>query len=362
MYFYANDIFIYILYVIFMRLNNVILGVIVCFFVACTNYHTNILNGNNIVVNDFPKTDTLKSEKLALEILGLNVVHVVDTFLVGFKGTGIDHFFEIYSLPNLHYLGKYILAGRGPNELLTLQYHNQFQKKGEEITMWISDAAVNRRILFNLTKSLQEQKTVFDTVIYIPSFNCCFNQNDTLMSLFKYDGTNCKHILYNLERQTIESERFMFKDFPALPDLKSIFGGYLAIDPRGDKCVMAMSDVNQIGIFSNDLQECFSISYGEPIDIWSVLNTPDSLRIWYYSSVYCSSNYIYGLYINREARYWGEHDGCVQIHMFNYVGEPIARLVIPNDIVFFAVDEEHKYIYGVKRNEEVFRYDFRNAL
>lgn len=362
MYFYANDIFIYILYVIFMRLNNVILGVIVCFFVACTNYHTNILNGNNIVVNDFPKTDTLKSEKLALEILGLNVVHVVDTFLVGFKGTGIDHFFEIYSLPNLHYLGKYILAGRGPNELLTLQYHNQFQKKGEEITMWISDAAVNRRILFNLTKSLQEQKTVFDTVIYIPSFNCCFNQNDTLMSLFKYDGTNCKHILYNLERQTIESERFMFKDFPALPDLKSIFGGYLAIDPRGDKCVMAMSDVNQIGIFSNDLKECFSISYGEPIDIWSVLNTPDSLRIWYYSSVYCSSNYIYGLYINREARYWGEHDGCVQIHMFNYVGEPIARLVIPNDIVFFAVDEEHKYIYGVKRNEEVFRYDFRNAL
>ncbi len=362
MYFYANDIFIYILYVIFMRLNNVILGFIVCFFVACTNYHTNILNGNNIVVNDFPKTDTLKSEKLALEILGLNVVHVVDTFLVGFKGTGIDHFFEIYSLPNLHYLGKYILAGRGPNELLTLQYHNQFQKKGEEITMWISDAAVNRRILFNLTKSLQEQKTVFDTVIYIPSFNCCFNQNDTLMSLFKYDGTNCKHILYNLERQTIESERFMFKDFPALPDLKSIFGGYLAIDPRGDKYVMAMSDVNQIGIFSNDLKECFSISYGEPIDIWSVLNTPDSLRIWYYSSVYCSSNYIYGLYINREARYWGEHDGCVQIHMFNYVGEPIARLVIPNDIVFFAVDEEHKYIYGVKRNEEVFRYDFRNAL
>ena len=362
MYFYANDIFIYILYVIFMRLNNVILGVIVCFFVACTNYHTNILNGNNIVVNDFPKTDTLKSEKLALEILGLNVVYVVDTFLVGFKGTGIDHFFEIYSLPNLHYLGKYILAGRGPNELLTLQYHNQFQKKGEEITMWISDAAVNRRILFNLTKSLHRQKTVFDTVIYIPSFNCCFNQNDTLMSLFKYDGTNCKHILYNLERQTIESERFMFKDFPALPDLKSIFGGYLAIDPRGDKCVMAMSDVNQIGIFSNDLKECFSISYGEPIDIWSVLNTPDSLRIWYYSSVYCSSNYIYGLYINREARYWGEHDGCVQIHMFNYVGEPIVRLVIPNDIVFFAVDEEHKYIYGVKRNEEVFRYDFRNAL
>lgn len=345
-----------------MKLNNVIFGFIVYLFVACTNYQTNILNGNNIVVNGFPKTDTLKGEKLALEILGLNVVHVVDTFLVGFKGTGIDHFFEIYSLPNLNYLGKYILAGRGPNELLTLQYHNQFQKKDGEITMWISDAAVNRRILFNLTKTLQERKTVFDTILFLPSFNCCFNQNDTLVSLFKYDGTNCKHIIYNLKQHEIESDQFMFKKFPALPDLKNIFGGYLAIAPGGDKCVMAMSDVNQIGIFSNVSNESFSISYGEPVDIWSVLNTPDSLRIWYYSSVYCSPNYIYGLYIDKEARYWGAHEGCVQIHIFNYAGEPISRLIIPNDIVFFAVDEEHKYIYGVKKNEEIFRYEYGNAL
>lgn len=344
-------------------MKNFIVFVFLIFFgAACTNYHTNILVGTNIVIDGFPKSDTLKSEKLDLEILGLNVVYVVDTFLIGFKGTGIDHFLEIYSLPNLYSCGKYISSGRGPNELLTLQYDNQFQKNGEEITMWISDGAVNKCVLFNLTKSLRKQEAVFDTVIHIPSFNCCFNQNDTLMNLFRFDETNCKYMLYNLKQRRTESEQFIFKTFPALPDLKSIFGGYIAVNPEADKCVIAMSKVNQIGIFSNAMKECLSISYGEPVDIWNVLNMPDSLRIWYYSSVNCSSNYIYGLYVGRESRYWGKHDGYVQIHVFNYLGEPVCCLFIPDDIVFFAVDEEHKCIYGVKRNEEIFRYDLKNTL
>lgn len=328
---------------------------------ACKDYRTNLLDGANIVINGFPKTDTLKGKKLDLEILGLNVLYVADTFLIGFKGTGADHFFEIYSLPNLYPCGKYILAGRGPNELLTLQYEDQFQIKNGEITMWISDGAANKRVLFNLTKSIERQETIFDTIIHIPSCNCCFNQNDTLMSLFKYDETNCKQVHYNFKQRRMMSEQTIFKPFPVPPHLRPVFGGYIAAKPERDKYVMAMGDINQINILSNDLKQRFSVSYGEPRDIWEVLNTPDSLRIRYYSSLCCSSDYIYGLYINREARYWGTHGGDVQIHVFDYSGNPVSCFVIPNDIIFFTIDEKHKCIYGVKKTEEIFRYDFKKV-
>ena len=36
----------------------------------------------------------------------------------------------------------------------------------------------------------------------------------------------------------------------------------------------------------------------------------------------------------------------------------IAKIRIPDNIIYFAVDEKHRYIYGLKGNEELYRYKF----
>ena len=36
----------------------------------------------------------------------------------------------------------------------------------------------------------------------------------------------------------------------------------------------------------------------------------------------------------------------------------IARIRIPDNIIYFTVDEKHHYIYGLKGNEELYRYKF----
>lgn len=337
-----------------------IIFIILCLFlIACNNYRTNPFDAENIIISDFPRNDTIKGEKLNLEILGVNVLYVVDTFLIGFKASGIDHFFEIYSLPNFQYLGKYISAGRGSNELITLQYKNQFQIKENEITMWVADGAVNKCVLFNLSKSLKQGQAVFDTIVHTPYFDCYTYQNDSIFHLFKFDKTNFKCAQYNSIQHKIVAEQNLFKPLIPVPEMVDVLDLNFATDPDGKKYVIPMRHFNQINILSADLKQKISVSLGEPIDIRKVINTPDSIRIFFYSSAVCTSDYIYALYINQPYKNWDRHDNNVEIQVLKYDGTPLERMIISEDIIFFAVDEKDKCIYGVNRDENIFRYYFK---
>lgn len=332
------------------------------FFTACNNYRTNPFDADCTVITDFPRNDTIKGEKLNLEILGVNVLHVVDTFLIGFKASGIDHFFEIYSLPHFEYLGKYILAGRGANELITLQYKNQYQIKNNEITMWIADGVVKKCVLFNLSKSVKQGQAVFDTIVHTSYFDCYTYQNDSIFHLFKFDKTNFKCVQYNSLQHKIVAEQNLFKPLIPLPEMVDVLDLNFATDPEGKRYVIPMRHFNQINILSADLKQKKSISYGEPIDIMKVINTPDSLRTFFYSSAVCTPDYIYALYINQPYKNWDRHKDHVEIQVLKYDGTPLERMIITENIIFFAVDEKDKCIYGVDRDENIFRYDFKENI
>ena len=47
----------------------IILFLLLC---SCHNGNTNVSTGNNTIINDFPVTQTVESEKIDLEILGVN--------------------------------------------------------------------------------------------------------------------------------------------------------------------------------------------------------------------------------------------------------------------------------------------------
>ena len=69
----------------------------VLIFQACRDGQTSVFCGEYVIVNDFPIIQTPQSEKLDIEIMGLNQLYVVDTFLIAFKASGHNDFFEIYS-------------------------------------------------------------------------------------------------------------------------------------------------------------------------------------------------------------------------------------------------------------------------
>ena len=102
----------------------------------------------------------------------------------------------------------------------------------------------------------------------------------------------------------------------------------------------------------------FSLSYQPPIDIFETARLPESDFILYYSSLQVSSEYIYALYVNKKDNLFSHAEGETEIHVFNWEGAPIAKIRIPDNIIYFTVDEKHHYIYGFKGNEELYRYKF----
>ena len=102
----------------------------------------------------------------------------------------------------------------------------------------------------------------------------------------------------------------------------------------------------------------FSLSYQPPIDIFETAHLPESDFILYYSSLQVFSEYIYALYVNKKDDLFSHAEGETEIHVFNWKGAPIARIRIPDNIIYFTVDEKHHYIYGLKGNEELYRYKF----
>ena len=87
-------------------------------FNSCHNGNTKVSTGNNTIIYDFPVTQIAESEKIDLEIIGINDLMVIDTLLFAFKASGYNDFFEMYSTDNWQYLGKFLSQGRGPDEFL----------------------------------------------------------------------------------------------------------------------------------------------------------------------------------------------------------------------------------------------------
>ena len=155
-------------------------------FTSCHNGNTNVSTGNNTIIYDFPVTQIAESEKIDLEIIGINDLMVIDTLLFAFKASGYNDFFEMYSTDNWQYLGKFLSQGRGPDEFLSVQFSQDYFFKDDNLVLWISDGALQKRALLNITQSLRIGRTVCDTIFRITSDCSYFQVNDSMVLLQKY--------------------------------------------------------------------------------------------------------------------------------------------------------------------------------
>ena len=327
-------------------------------FTSCHNGNTNVSTGNNTIIYDFPVTQIAESEKIDLEIIGINDLMVIDTLLFAFKASGYNDFFEMYSTDNWQYLGKFLSQGRGPDEFLSVQFSQDYFFKDDNLDLWISDGALQKRALLNITQSLRIGRTVCDTIFRITSDCSYFQVNDSMVLLQKYvPGNICLSVQNQHTGQTIQEYEFLKSYIPKSIPVPLLSMG-ITRHPEKDLFAGNMLFFNQINVFSSDMKTNFSLSYQPPIDIFETAHLPESDFILYYSSLQVSSEYIYALYVNKKDNLFSHAEGETEIHVFNWEGAPIAKIRIPDNIIYFAVDEKHRYIYGLKGNEELYRYKF----
>lgn len=316
-----------------------------------------------IQISHFPKTITLSTEKVNIEIIGVNNLYIIDSVLLGFKAKGNDGFFTCYSLPNFKFLGNYISAGRGADEFLTLTYNKQFAVDSSNMKIWISSHLSREVSEINLTSSIKEQKVIFEKRFFLDSItdSYWFNINDTLFATYP-STDNLYYTVYNLKEQKLVIQKNIFaKNLKFDASIYNLIG---TISPDKTKMALAMLNMNHIIIHSINGDEII------PLTIYYTPNTPNEIsqqdfidRKIFYSDIRTVDKFIFALYINRTTKEIRETNKSVEIHVFNWNGEPIYKIIIPNYIRFFDVDLHNGYIYGLNPyDEKIFRYNIKSIL
>ncbi len=328
-------------------------------FLSCHDGDTNVLDGPNTVITQFPEEETVAGGKMDLEIMGINDLYVVDTFFIAFKPSGHNGFFEIYSTNTFKYLGQFLAQGRGPNEFLNVSYDGNYFHSGKDLVLWISDLTLNKRCSFNLTQSLKTGETVCDTIFRIQYAWGYSNINDSIAASIKPQQSNLIFNLQNIHSKEILTEHKLYKTYIHCDENSYALGMELYKHPQQNLFVGNMSFFNQINFFSADMKDAFSISYGQPVNIFDNLQLTEEELTTYYFNLSSTEKYIYALYINQPWRQFPYFEKGVEIHVFDWSGKPVKKINIPESIVFFTVDEPNGYLYGLKVPEEIYRYPLK---
>lgn len=340
-----------------------IITIILCTISIIACKERTIFTNEPIQISHFPKTITPSAEKIDIEIIGINNLYIVDTILLGFKVKGEDGFFTCYSLPNFKFLGNYISAGRGADEFLTLTYNKQFAIDSSNAKIWISSHLTREVSEINLTSSIKEQKVVFEKRFFLDSItdSYWFNINDSIFATYP-STDNLYYTVYNLKQQQLITQKNIFtKDIKFDASIYDIIG---TISPDKTKMALAMFNMNHIIIHSTNGDEII------PLTIYHTSNTPHEIsqqdfmdRKIFYSDIRTVDKFIFALYINHSTKEIREANKSVEIHVFDWNGEPIYKIIIPNYIRFFDIDQNNGYIYGLNPyDEEIYKYDIRNYL
>lgn len=327
---------------------------------SCHDGFDNVLNGPNRIITQFPIEETIKGKKMEHEIIGINDIFIVDTLFIAFKASGYNNFFEIYSTNNFKFLGSFLPKGRGPNEFLSVNYNNEYLKTEKGLIFWISDYTLNKRCCFNLSKSIMSQKTIIDTIFTLPDEGVYINLNDTVRLIKTSVPGNIHFKLQDIKTQKDLTKYEILKSYIPnyTPDASLSMG--LTKHPHRSLVIGNMLFFNQINFFDFDNQKKFSISYGQPINIFKTSKLPDDQLRMYYSAVVLTGRYIYALYQNKSMKQFPYFIPGIEIHVFDEEGCPIKKIHILENINYFAVDEQNNYIYGINAQEEIYQYSMIN--
>ena len=134
-------------------------GLSLLFLLGGCHKKVNYFNGEIITVKDIPVSDTLTGERLLLDSIDTGMLSLCDTTL----------FFMGHRTPDYHYycfntdgrfIAGYFQKGRGADEYFSITPIIQKYKENGEWKALFTAINEEKAGIFNITKSLQQRKTV----------------------------------------------------------------------------------------------------------------------------------------------------------------------------------------------------------
>ena len=300
-----------------------------------------------------------------LELPAGSSIQIIDTLLlVQHQDENSSYYWDVYSLNNMMYLKSILRKGRGPNEVLFAHYAGQYEKTEDAVWMYFLDVNSGRFLKINLTESVRPGNDVIELVTAIESdkfpyfavnndtfIYCNKNRDEGYISLVKGDNSWKNPVMEKRYIRHITSG-----DFNKLTHS-------LYYNKKNNKVCAVPFYINHIQIIDLEGKDDI-ISSAAGNNNWETVNRNDisGLTTIFYTTTRTTDDLIFALYNNRQIAEMGNTPGQTVIHVFDWNGKALTRILLEDSIISFAVDIKSKMLYGLDNGSYIHRYDISSCL
>jgi hypothetical protein len=322
------------------------------FLIGCKGVkNKSVLNKNTISFTEFPKEKDLTFENF-YEYKNGNImaIYLADSILVFMnEKSGIDYFFNSYSLRNGNLSEGFLKKGRGPNEVLGVRAAGFFAN-----CFWVYDITLKKILITNKIKTF---KNSLFKEYPVNEFFYDMDFIDTLSYLTVGDNESS----YKIVRRDLNSnkkideygpfEKINFKS--NIATIKDAFSCNIHVKPSGGKFALSYRYTDIIEIFDIDMDTniaiqgpiCFTVEYeeGNRNGYFFMQKTKKTRKAFINGTV--TDNFIYLLYSGHlyQDENWSYSN---YLFVYDWDGNVVQRIILDRFVYTVAVSADDKTIYS----------------
>ena len=327
--------------------------------------------GKSIDYAQFAKgePEPIKFEKIKLDsqMLYSDNIFVVDNYLVNLNSKNPKGMFELYTLPNMKFVGAAGYKGRGPQEFVFINTNGTNPAyRGLNVTESNTYSQVEFYQSEGSVKLRKSDHTTFPSKHAIA--NSLLMLSDSTAVMYINNEDDVEFYMHNRKSGSMRPISSYPKELvaqnPTSEACNSVFMNDLVINPSNGKFAAIYSQLPMVRVFDNSgklettslldnwEEQRFEISGDE-------VKTSSSCQ--YYLASAANSNYICALYLGKfpaEMESMSMEDARMEIHVWNWAGELVATY-IPDSLVMKIAIAEDNTIYATSPLDDMHIYSYK---
>ena len=327
--------------------------------------------GKSIDYAQFAKgePEPIKFEKIKLDsqMLYSDNIFVVDNYLVNLNSKNPKGLFELYTLPNMKFVGAAGYKGRGPQEFVFINTNGTNPAyRGLNVTESNTYSQVEFYQSEGSVKLRKNDHTTFPSKHAIA--NSLLMVSDSTAVMYINNEDDVEFYMHNRKSGSMRPISSYPKELvaqnPTSEACNSVFMNDLVINPSNGKFAAIYSQLPMVRVFDNSgnlettslldnwEQQRFEISGNE-------VKTSSSCQ--YYLASAANSNYICALYLGKflaEMENMSMEDARMEIHVWNWAGELVATYVPDNLVMKIAIADDNT-IYATSPLDDMHIYSYK---
>ena len=327
--------------------------------------------GKSIDYTQFAKgePEPIKFEKIKLDsqMLYSDNIFVVDNYLVNLNSKNPKGLFELYTLPNMKFVGAAGYKGRGPQEFVFINTNGTNPAyRGLNVTESNTYSQVEFYLSEGSVKLRKSDHTTFPSKHAIA--NSLLMVSDSTAVMYINNEDDVEFYMHNRKSGSMRPISSYPKELvaqnPTSEACNSVFMNDLVINPSNGKFAAIYSQLPMVRVFDNS-GNLVSTSL---LDNWeeqrfeingNSVKTSSSCQ--YYLASAANSNYICALYLGKfpaEMENMSMEDARLEIHVWNWAGELVATY-LPDSLVMKIAIAEDNTIYATSPLDDMHIYGYK---